>query len=196
MIPHGCTENPLFRKPPLYPSELRGREDSNCQELPFSATEPTASPQPGSANEEPSTAPPVPQILPTRAGVGEPSVGVSVGAEAESPAPSPDLAGRDAGKQLREEMFLAFHRDNPCVYRELVRRARWAAQRGAKRLGIRMLWEVLRWDVTFQTVRLEGEPKLNDHWPPFYARLIQAQEPDLAGLFETRGRGTDGEVAP
>jgi hypothetical protein len=93
-------------------------------------------------------------------------------------------------------MFLAFHHANPCVYRELVRRARWAAQHGARKLGIRMLWEVLRWDVTFHTVRLEGEPKLNDHWPPFYARLIQAQEPDLRGLFETRGRGADSEVAP
>ena len=89
--------------------------------------------------------------------------------------------------ETRAERFAEFHAQNPAIYLELVRRARWAKTRGAKRLGMRMLYECLRWDVTVQTVRLPGEPKLNDWWAPYYSRLIQAQEPDLRGFFETRG---------
>lgn len=94
-------------------------------------------------------------------------------------------------EQLRAERFMEFHRANPAVYAELVRRARWARTRGARKLGMRMLYENLRWDVMVQTVRLPGEPKLNDWWAPFYSRLIQAQEADLEGFFEIRTNGEE-----
>ena len=87
----------------------------------------------------------------------------------------------------RYARFLEFHAANPHVYAELVRRARAAKARGASKLGMRMLYESLRWDLLISTVRLPCEPKLNDWFAPMYSRLVMRREPDLAGLFETRG---------
>jgi hypothetical protein len=84
----------------------------------------------------------------------------------------------------RFEEFLAA---NPHVYTELVRLAREAKARGAKKIGMRMCWEVLRWQLSFRTERPAGEFKLNDHLAPKFARLIMAREPDLDGVFELRG---------
>lgn len=82
-----------------------------------------------------------------------------------------------------EERFMAFHANNPAVYRELVLRAREARAAG-RRVGIRMLWERMRW--TFYVERREEDFKLNDQYTSRYARLIMEQEPDLARFFETR----------
>ena len=82
--------------------------------------------------------------------------------------------------------FEAFHRDNPHVFAELVKLARRAAGVGVSRIGIRMLWERLRWQLTIETYRA-GEPfKLNDHFHSRYVRLLAAQHPDLGRLFEMR----------
>jgi hypothetical protein len=83
--------------------------------------------------------------------------------------------------------FERFHRDNPHIYRSLVSLARRARAAGRRRIGIRMLWERMRWDLEVEAIRTEGAPKLNDHFTARYARLMQSQEPDLVGLFETRG---------
>jgi hypothetical protein len=91
---------------------------------------------------------------------------------------------------LREQRFEAFHSANPHVYAELRRLALEAKRNGARKIGIRMLWEVMRWN---QRGYLHTDDpnsstfKLNDHYPPFYARLLTTQEPELAGLFELRG---------
>lgn len=92
-----------------------------------------------------------------------------------------------------EELFADFHRRNPQVYRILVRLAREAIGKGAQKLGLRMLWERLRWEINFSTdTPNDTEPfKLNDHLIARYARLIMAEEPDLAGIFETRERRRD-----
>lgn len=122
MISHACTEFPLFRKPPLYPSELRGREDSICQKLPISATEPTASPQPGSANEGASTAPSAPQILPTRTGGGEPSVGASVGEDRSGLSAAALRAANLPARRLEALRWVELHPDS--TGRELERASR------------------------------------------------------------------------
>lgn len=83
-----------------------------------------------------------------------------------------------------EEMFWLFHDANPHVYRALCRKCREARARGVKRLGINMLIESLRWDYTLHT---GGDDfKINNNNAPYYARLIMHNEPDLAGIFETR----------
>jgi hypothetical protein len=83
-----------------------------------------------------------------------------------------------------EEAFLLFHERNPHVYAELVELARRAARRGVTRLGIGMLFEVLRWR---HSLRTGGDPfKLNNNYRSYYARLIMLRERDLAGIFETR----------
>ncbi|HEY5316508.1 MAG TPA: hypothetical protein VIJ20_00910 [Solirubrobacteraceae bacterium] len=48
-----------------------------------------------------------------------------------------------------------------------------------------MLFEVLRFETGLKT---EGDPfKLNNDYRAPYARMMMEREPDLAGLFETRG---------
>lgn len=86
--------------------------------------------------------------------------------------------------------FLAFHRANPQIYRELVRLAREARTYGQDRVGIRMIWEVLRWNVITQTVDLSSDYKLNDHYHSLYSRFIMSKEKGLRGIFEIRGSGS------
>lgn len=96
----------------------------------------------------------------------------------------PKIVPADARLPLRER-FQKFHSDNPAVYRHLVRLARERiARTGEKHLGIAALVEVLRWDVAVQT--LSTEWKFDNSLRAPMARLIMAQEPDLAGVFETR----------
>ena len=81
--------------------------------------------------------------------------------------------------------FEWFHESNPHVYRNLRALALgMRRQRGKKRVGIKMLYEVLRYQYDIQTTGQEF--KLNNNYTAYYARLLMAQEPELAGLFEVR----------
>jgi hypothetical protein len=83
--------------------------------------------------------------------------------------------------------FEMFHADNPQVYAKLVELSRTAKRAGHERLGIRTLWERLRWFFKIE-VRSDDDFKLNDHYTSYYSRLIMQREPDLAGFFEIRER--------
>lgn len=85
-----------------------------------------------------------------------------------------------------ERRFFEFHGENPEVYNELVRLARRAVNRGKRRIGIRMLWEVMRWNLTIEVDQGDDEFKLNDHYTSRYARMIMERNSDLAGFFELR----------
>lgn len=86
--------------------------------------------------------------------------------------------------------FERFHADNPVVYETLVRLARqWVSRTGRHRLGIKSLCERARWDIAFITD--DPDYKINNNWTAYYARLIMAREPDLAGLFELRRSEAD-----
>ncbi len=90
--------------------------------------------------------------------------------------------------------FEQFHAGNPAVYPTLVSLAReWVAENGRTKLGIRMLWEVARWELIKSTRNTDY--KLNDHFTSYYARLIQAKEPDLEGIFELRASPADEWIA-
>ena len=80
--------------------------------------------------------------------------------------------------------FITFHRDNPNVYARLVSLARKARAHGRSQIGMKHLWEVLRWEMMFETNAPDF--KLNNNFSSRYARLIMGQERDLAGFFETR----------
>lgn len=87
------------------------------------------------------------------------------------------------GKTI-DARFEAFHRENPIVYRTLVRLAREALRHGKKRIGMKSLWERMRWHIWLET--RGDEFRLNNDFTSRYARLIEQQESDLAGIFETR----------
>jgi len=83
-----------------------------------------------------------------------------------------------------EGRFLAFHTANPHVYAELRKMALQLISVGHPRLGIGMLWEVLRW----RSMTTTGDPyKLNNDFRALYARELMDREPQFEGVFETRG---------
>lgn len=85
-----------------------------------------------------------------------------------------------------QERFMRFHRAHPEVYAALVRLARQArSRRPDRRLGIKQLFEVVRWEMHVAPDERETF-KLNNNMTSRYARLIAAQEPDLADAFELR----------
>lgn len=76
-----------------------------------------------------------------------------------------------------------FHQRNPAVYHYAVSICRWARARGIRHYGIGAVWEIMR----FKYLETYGDIyKLNNNHRAFYARLVMAQEPDLAGFFQTR----------
>ena len=86
--------------------------------------------------------------------------------------------------------FEDFHRSNPHVYRTLVRLAReWVNETGARKLGIKSLYEVARWRLAIETS--DAEYRLNNSYTPFYARLLMAENPELDGLFDLRASSAD-----
>jgi hypothetical protein len=92
--------------------------------------------------------------------------------------------GGDAVPTITDR-FETFHQTNPWVYAELVRLARELVQKGHERIGMKMLFEVIRWERMRATS--SDEPfRLNNSFTSRYARLIAAQEPDLADAFAMR----------
>jgi uncharacterized heparinase superfamily protein len=88
------------------------------------------------------------------------------------------------------EKFEQFHQDNPIVYDTLHRLAKeWVAMHGKQKLGLRMIWEVARWQIIASTK--DTEYKMNNNYTGYYARLLQMNDPDLDGLFEIRASPAD-----
>lgn len=81
-----------------------------------------------------------------------------------------------------DEQFLDFHAAHPEVYETLVKLARQALSRGLEKVGIRMLYEVARWEF----IKKRQPIKLNDHFHSRYSRMIMGAETDLRDVFETR----------
>lgn len=93
----------------------------------------------------------------------------------------------DADKRTIQARFEEFHRKNPMVYQELVKLCRQWRKRGNATMGIRMAWEVMRWNILMSITRVQADDfKLNDHYHSRYARMIMEQERDLEGIFELR----------
>lgn len=94
-----------------------------------------------------------------------------------------DHVGPPPGQTI-EEAFEAFHAANPHVYRTLVAMAWEAKNRGVRKVGIGMMFEVLRWNHALQTGG--DEFKLNNNFRSYYSRRIMLDDPRLEGIFETR----------
>ena len=84
-----------------------------------------------------------------------------------------------------EQRFEAFHTANPHVYARLRSLALDAARQG-REVGIKMLFEVLRWQAVMSTNDPSSEFKLNNGYTSFYARRLMECEPELKDFFETR----------
>ncbi|MEV0370637.1 hypothetical protein AB0I10_12525 [Streptomyces sp. NPDC050636] len=87
-----------------------------------------------------------------------------------------------------QERFEAFHQLNPWILEQLEALTSDCVDRGLKRVGIGMLFEVLRWQYGRATY---GEPwRLNNDFRSRYARMLLELHPEWSSLFETRGLRT------
>lgn len=91
----------------------------------------------------------------------------------------------------RVDGFNTFHADNPQVFDELVSLARELRALGHQRIGMGMLFEVLRWDYMLRVETIEPF-KLNNNYRAFYTRLIEDRCPDLRGVLTRRTAEADG----
>ena len=87
--------------------------------------------------------------------------------------------------ETMQQRFDRFHARNPHVYAALVAIARRMIKAGKSRIGIKQLYEVLRYERLIYTATDDGH-RLDNNYTSRYARLIIANEPDLAHAFETR----------
>lgn len=83
-----------------------------------------------------------------------------------------------------QKRFQEFHEKNPHVYTTLVEMARELKAVGHSKIGMQMLFEVIRWKSMRRTVG--DQYKMNNDYASRYSRLIMDTEPDLDGYFETR----------
>jgi hypothetical protein len=84
------------------------------------------------------------------------------------------------------ERFQEFHNRNPQVYTALEDMTREMVNRGRKRIGINMLFEVLRWNYYLKTDDPNSAFKINNNYAPYYARLIIEKNPTWEDVFELR----------
>ncbi|MGG2460521.1 hypothetical protein ACO0M4_11975 [Streptomyces sp. RGM 3693] len=88
------------------------------------------------------------------------------------------------GKLTIQERFELFHQLNPWILKHLENLTTECVERGLRRIGIGMLFEVLRWQYGIAT---RGEPwKLNNDFRSRYVRRLIELHPEWSPLFETR----------
>jgi hypothetical protein len=85
------------------------------------------------------------------------------------------------------ERFEAFDNANPRVYEELERMAATVWALGRRRIGIKTLFETLRWRYWMTTDDSSSHFRLNNNYTPYYARLLIDRHPEWDGLFALRG---------
>lgn len=106
--------------------------------------------------------------------------------------PMPTLVAVDGARPAEtiQQAFMRFHEANPWVAAELRRMALDLVAQGHQRVGIGMLFEVLRWRFMRGTDDPGSTFKLNNNYRSRYARMLELTTPELAGRFETRALHT------
>jgi len=87
--------------------------------------------------------------------------------------------------EIERERFDNFHEANPHVYKKLRDRALEIKRAGHNYWSINALVGWFRCEVATTTDSDDGL-KINDHYAPFYSRMLMANETELAGFFKKR----------
>lgn len=95
--------------------------------------------------------------------------------------PIQDIKGDDF--ESLDDQFEAFHKRNPHILRMLHQLA-LAVHRRGKKIGMKALWEKLRYEYVVETD--DDVYRLNNNYTSRYARLLMETYPELNGFFETR----------
>lgn len=94
-----------------------------------------------------------------------------------TPAPDEDLT--------IAEQFERFHRANPHVATALEQLAEQWFEAGHDKVGVKALWERLRWEYGIRVPDSPG-PCLNNNFTAFYARLLLLRRPEWSARIATR----------
>uniref|UniRef100_A0AAU2V704 Uncharacterized protein n=1 Tax=Streptomyces sp. NBC_00003 TaxID=2903608 RepID=A0AAU2V704_9ACTN len=101
----------------------------------------------------------------------------------ELPFGIPDGGATDERPSL-DELFDSFHAENPWVCEALEELTSEWLEAGGGRVGMKALFERLRWQMGIQT---NGRPfKLNNNFTSRYTRLLCARHPEWNTAFEVR----------
>ena len=87
-----------------------------------------------------------------------------------------------------EIAFNKYHSEHPEVYSNLVALTYEWKNHGGVRLGMKTLYERLRWEWHVGNIKDDAGFKLNNNFTALYARKIMDENPDLRGMFELRER--------
>ncbi len=96
-------------------------------------------------------------------------------------------------KTSLETKFLAFHIQNPQVYRQFERFAAQAIRAGRTILSASLIFERIRWET--QVLTSDPDYKLNNNHRAYYARLWMETHPFTPIRFRTRVVATHGHAA-
>ncbi|MFH8991410.1 hypothetical protein [Streptomyces sp. NPDC017940] len=91
-------------------------------------------------------------------------------------------SSRAGSRPAITDQFLAFGAAHPYVYRALERLTAERLAAGATRIGLKELFEALRWRPP------QGLRGLNNNYTALYARQLVADHPEWASVFELRRR--------
>lgn len=85
-----------------------------------------------------------------------------------------------------DQRFAEFHKNNPHVYQNLLHLAIQVQLAGRKRIGMKSLYERIRWEYVSKTKYEQEDFKLDNNFTSRYARMIVNNVPYLKGMFELR----------
>ncbi|MFE0055334.1 hypothetical protein [Streptomyces sp. NPDC059003] len=105
-------------------------------------------------------------------------------AAAQTVIPVARPSSRAGARPTITDQFLAFDAEHPYVYRALERLTAERLAAGATRIGLKELFEALRWRLP------QGLRGLNNNYTALYARQLVADHPEWASVFELRRRRT------
>lgn len=87
------------------------------------------------------------------------------------------------------QKFRDFHRAHPEMYDALLAKTRQAVGHGHRKIGMKMLVEVLHCESMLESgpaAAADNKFVLCNNYTAYYARMIMDRNPDLAGVFEVR----------
>jgi hypothetical protein len=84
-----------------------------------------------------------------------------------------------------DSRFAEFHEANPYVFRGILTMLNQARMAGKARVGMKMIFEVLRWQHFLRTEHAD-DFLLNNDYSSRYSRLVMATHPELGALLEMR----------
>lgn len=81
------------------------------------------------------------------------------------------------------DQFIDYHRENPETFELFKRFAKDLVRAGRRHYGAKAIFERIRWTIEIER---KGEFKCNNNFVAPMVRLLQFEEPQFAGFFETR----------